>query len=69
MIRQDAVDSLSSKHIEAYSGSYEAYRLECFKNVFTLTIFNKSSTLDVWKNSKYALSSIRVRVLNMLEYT
>ena len=47
MIRQDAVDSLSSKHIEAYSDSYEAYRLECFKNIFTLTIFNKSSTLDV----------------------
>ena len=66
MFRQDGVDSLRSKHIEAYSNPCEASRLECFEKISTLTIFNKTSTLDVRQHSEYALSSIRVRVLNML---
>ena len=39
--------------------------MECFEKIFTLTILEKSSNLDVWHNSKYALGSTYARVLNI----
>ena len=56
MIREDAVDSLRSlRHMEAYSDPCQTSRRECFEKIFSLAIFEKSSSLDVWQNSKYAL--------------
>ena len=40
MIKHDAVDSLRSKVIEAYSDPCKKFRMECFEKMFTLTIFN-----------------------------
>ena len=54
MIRQDAVDSLQDqRHIETYSDTCQASRIECFKKIFTLPIFEKS------------LGSIYARVVNI----
>ena len=39
--------------------------MECFEKIFTLTILEKSSNLDIWHNSKYALGSTYARVLNI----
>ena len=36
--------------------------------MFTLTVFEKSSSLDIWQNSKYALGSIYAKVLNISRF-
>ena len=51
--------------MEAYSDPCQASMMECFEKIFTLTIFEKSFTFDIWQNSKYALGSIYSRVLNI----
>ena len=47
MIRQDAVDSLTSKAYMGYSKPRQASRIECFEKTLSLTIFEENSNLHV----------------------
>ena len=49
---------------ENYSDPCQTSRVECFQKVFIL-IFEESSTLEIWQNSKYGLGSIYVKILNI----
>ena len=65
MIRQDAVDSLTSKAYMGYSEPRQASRMECFEKTLSLTIFEENSNLHVWQNCKYVLGSVHARELNI----
>ena len=69
IIRQGGANRLRSK---ACRGIFRFLSSICdgiiWKKTFALTIFEKSSTLEAWNNSKYELGSVYVRVLNITRF-
>ena len=55
MIRQDAVDSLQDqRHIETYSDTCQASRIECFKKYIYFNYFWKKFRFHICQGCEYS---------------